>query len=87
MRLYRWGILGLLVVWLIALARREAHRRGRPSLGFSVLLAGGGVLSFLAAIGVQNRELSQILVVAALILIVAALAAVLWQGFGSPHHK
>ena len=82
MRLFRWGIWGLLVIWLIALARREARKRGRPSLGFSAALAGAGILSFLAAIGIQNLEVSQILVVAALILIAAALATVLWQGFG-----
>ena len=81
MRNLRWLIAAAFVAWLILAARREALRRGRRNLALAVPLVGAALLCFVAAIFSVTPLLSNLLLLASLSLIAAAIAIVFWQGF------
>lgn len=80
-RWIRWGAAAALVIWLLAMARREALRRGRRALAIALPLAGVAIICFLVAIFESNALVSNIFMLTAVLSITAAIGVMLWQGF------
>ena len=71
----------MLVAWLLAMARREALKRGRKGLASALPLVGAATVAFLLAISPVSPQVSNISLLAALLFLAGAIGLVLWRGF------
>ncbi|NIM04996.1 MAG: hypothetical protein GTO55_03405 [Armatimonadetes bacterium] len=81
MRWLRLGVGIAVVVWLLAMARREALRRGRKGLAAVLPFIGGAVISFMLAVSPIDPRASNFFLLIALLLLAVAIGAALWRGF------
>jgi hypothetical protein len=81
MRWLRFGVGVAVVVWLLAMARQEALRRGRKGLASALPLVGGAIISFLLSISPVGPLASNLFLLLAIVLLAAAIGSALWRAF------